>query len=138
MSTPFHTRVHQLVLLLSSNQAGEVTAAAAALHRTLAAAGIDIHSFAKSVEAGLPVTSPTPAKRTTITARRYDGRPLKTGEDIICDEPDGLFRPCGCGSIIFSVGPPVGPHAGQLICNGCFRGGRWLRRTYFTGAPDAS
>ena len=138
MSTTFHTRVRQLVLLLSSNQAGEVAAAAAALHRTLAAAGIDIHSFAQSVEASLPAPGATPVKPATIKARRHDGRPLVTGEDIICDDRDGLFRPCGCGSIIFTVGPPVGPHAGQLICNGCFRGGRWLRRNYFMGAPDAS
>ncbi len=135
---PIARRVGQLVRLLSSDQVGEAGAAAMALHRTLAAAGIDIHTFAQSVEAGLPAPSSTPAKPTAIKARRHDGRPLVTGEDIVCDEPHGLFRPCGCGAIIFTVGPPVGPHAGQLICTGCFRGGRWLRRSYFTEAPDAS
>jgi hypothetical protein len=79
----------------------------------------------------LPAPSSTPAKRSTIKASCHDGRPFKTGEDLICDNPDGLFRPCG--GILYTVGPPVG----QLICTGCFRGGRWLRRSYFEGAPDA-
>jgi hypothetical protein len=39
-------------------------------------------------------------------------------QQIICDKPQGLFRPCGCGSILFTVSPGVGPHIAQLVCNG--------------------
>jgi hypothetical protein len=40
-------------------------------------------------------------------------------------------------SILFQVMQGVGPHAAQLVCVACHRGGRWLRRSYFTtGAPE--
>ncbi len=55
MGAPLPMRVGQLVRLLSSDKAGEVVAAAAALNRTLAGVGLDIHDLAAVVEAGLGV-----------------------------------------------------------------------------------
>jgi hypothetical protein len=54
MSTPLHTRVGQLVRLLSSDQVGEAGAAALALNRAINAAGRDIYWLAEIVEAALP------------------------------------------------------------------------------------
>jgi hypothetical protein len=140
MTTPFRTRVGQLVRLLSSDQVGEAGAAAQALHRAIVSAGLDIHRLAEIVEAGLPTRMPIAksAPAPAVKARRHDGRPLTMDETLICDASDGLFRPCGCGSIMFEVMPGVGPHAAQLVCTACHRGGRWLKRSYFTGVPDAS
>src|SRR6266404_4120559 len=48
------TRIGQLLrLALSSDQAGEVTSAVAALKRTLKASGLDLHDVVDAVEAGL-------------------------------------------------------------------------------------
>jgi hypothetical protein len=33
---------------------------------------------------------------------------------------------------------PESSNAAQLVCVACHRGGRWLKRSYFTGAPDAA
>ena len=54
MSTPLKTRVGQLVRLLSSEHIGEAGAAAHALNRTVATAGLDIHKLAAIFEAALP------------------------------------------------------------------------------------
>lgn len=55
-------RIAQLVrLLLGSDQPGEVVAAAAALNRTLGAAGLDRHDFADGIEAGLQAMEAEPA-----------------------------------------------------------------------------
>jgi hypothetical protein len=131
MMDPTKRRVGQLVRLLSSDKPGEVNAAAAALNRTLATAGLDIHQLADIIEAGLPQASKQPKPPATVKARRPDGRPLTMGEQLICDAPDGLFRPCGCGGVLFEVMAGVGPHAAQLVCTACHRGGRWLARRYF-------
>jgi hypothetical protein len=53
MTTPLHTRVGQLVRLLSSDQVGEAGAAALALNRAINAAGRDIHWLAEIVAAAL-------------------------------------------------------------------------------------
>jgi len=53
MSTPRHTRVGQLVRLLSSDRVGEAGAAALALNRAINAAGRDIHWLAEIVVAAL-------------------------------------------------------------------------------------
>jgi hypothetical protein len=66
--------------------------------------------------------------------RRPDGRPFTMDEQIICDAPDGVFRPCQCGGTVFVVSQGVGPHAGQLVCRSCRRGGRWLSRVHFGAA----
>jgi hypothetical protein len=131
-------RISQLIRMLSSDQPGEAGAAAQALNRTLASAGLDIHELAKVVETGLQL--PLPSKQTvqrprtpaaTNKARRPDGRPLQMDEPLVCEQPDGVFRACSCGGILFTVMPGVGPHVAQLVCGGCGRGGRWLSRRYF-------
>jgi hypothetical protein len=134
---PITRRLGQLIrLMLSSDQAGEVTAAKEALNRALVSAGLDIHALAAAVEAGLHLPLPTERPRprppaTTNKPRRPDGRPLQMDEKLVCDQPNGLFRPCPCGGILFTVAPGVGPHVAQLICDACDRGGRWLSRAHF-------
>jgi hypothetical protein len=140
-TNPTIRRIGQLIRMLSSDQSGEAGAAAYALNRALASAGLDIHKLADVVEAGLrlPVPHerpkaefrPRPPARTSNKPRRPGGRPLAMDEKIICDLPTGLFRPCGCGGILFTVSPGVGPHVAQLICDACDRGGRWLSRVHF-------
>jgi hypothetical protein len=144
MSTSSHFvghRVGQLIRMLSSDQPGEVGAAAQALNRTLISAGLDIHKLADVVEAGLqrPLPSEHPPKRMdgrwqpskTHKPCRPNGQPLQMDQNLICDQPDGVFRPCRCGSIHFTVMPGVGPHVAQLRCDACRRGGRWLSRQHF-------
>jgi hypothetical protein len=133
---PLNRRIGQLIRMLSSDQPGEVTAAARALSRTLGGAGLDFHELAKLAETGLHLPAPTeqPHRRppaTTNKARRPGGRPLAMDEQLICDMPNGVFRPCSCGEILFTVSPGVGPHVAQLICDACSRGGRWLSRAHF-------
>jgi hypothetical protein len=135
-------RIAQLICLAcSSEHQGEAAAAIQALNRTLASAGLDFHELAKVVETGLrlPVTTeqqkpefrPRPPTTTTYKPRRPGGRPLAMDEQISCDLPTGLFRPCACGGILFTVSPGVGPHVAQLVCDACSRGGRWLSRGHF-------
>jgi hypothetical protein len=138
-ANPTSRRIGQLIRMLSSDQPGEVGAAAQALNRTLASAGLDIHRLAEVVEAGLqlPIPIAQPVKRpraptTTNKARRPDGRPLRMDEKLICDQPAGVFRACNhCDGIFFTIMPGVGPHAAQLVCDDCKRGGRWLSRQHF-------
>jgi hypothetical protein len=139
--SPTSRRIGQLIRMLSSDQPGEASAAAQALNRTLVSAGLDIHELANVVEAGLRLPLPTkqPARRPRPPAprnkaRRPDGRPLQMGEQLVCDQPAGIYRPCSCGGILFTVMPGVGPHVAQLVCDGCKRGGRWLSRQYFGAA----
>jgi hypothetical protein len=132
---PTSRRIGQLIRMLASDQAGEAGAAAQALNRTLASAGLDIHKLAELVETGLLPSKqpddPQPRTRSTYKPRRPDGRPLQMDQHLICDQPTGVFRPCSCGSIHFTVTPGIGPHAAQLVCDACDRGGRWLSRSYF-------
>lgn len=137
-ANPTTRRIGQLIRMLSSDQPGEAGAAALALNRTLASAGLDIHALATVVEKGLhlplPVEQPVRRSRppaTSSKARRPDGRPLQMDERLICDQPAGVFRPCSCGGTAFTVMPGVGPHVAQLVCDDCRRGGRWLRRQHF-------
>jgi glycine/D-amino acid oxidase-like deaminating enzyme len=134
-ANPTSRRIGQLIRMLSSDQPGEVAAAGQALNKALASVGLDIHALANVVEAGLRLPAPTeqPVKKqrpatTTNKARRPDGRPLQMDEKLVCDQQDGVFRACGCGGILFTVMPGVGPHVAQLACG---RGGRWLSRRYF-------
>ena len=134
--TPTSRRIGQLIRMLSSDQPGEAGAAAQALNRTLTSVGLDIHELAKVVETGLLLPSKQPEQRpriptTTNKPRRPGGSPLSMDEILICDAPNGLFRPCGCGGILFTVMTGVGPHVAQLICDACSRGGRWLSRGHF-------
>lgn len=140
MLNPHTRRIGQLIRLLGSDQPGEVIAAAQALTRALGTAGLDIHELAKVAEAGLrlPVPADQPRRRppaTTNKPRRPDGRALAMDEQLICDMPNGVFRPCPCGGIMFTVSPGVGPHVAQLICDACDRGGRWLSRGHFGATP---
>jgi hypothetical protein len=145
-ATPINRRIGQLIRMLSSDQAGEAGAAAQALTKTLASAGTDIHRLADVVETQLQL--PLPAKyetprqrwqppqrrtqrRATNTPRRPDGSPLRMDERIICDQHDGVFRACKCGCRLFTVMTGVGPHVGQLRCEACNLGGRWLSRAHF-------
>ena len=134
---PTSRRIGQLIRMLSSDQPGEVAAAGQALNKkTPASAGLDIHKLADVVVAGLQFpparrARPTSTPTTTNRARRPDGRPLQMDQHLICDQPDGVFRTCGCGGILFTVMPGVGPHVAQLVCDGCKRGGRWLSRAHF-------
>ena len=134
--TPINRRVGQLIrLACSSEHPSEAAAAIEALNRTLVAAGLDFHELAKVVETGLrqsvPSERPRPRQPTTTKPRRPGGRPLQMGEQLVCDQPNGLFRSCGCGGLLFTVSPGVGPHCAQLVCDGCGRGGRWLSRGHF-------
>jgi len=134
-------RIGQLIRMLSSDQPGEVGAAAQALTRTLASAGTDIHQVADIVERGLqlPLPSKQPVQRPLTPAtnkpRRPGGRPLAMDDILICDTATGLFRPCSCGGIMFTVCAGVGPHVAQLVCDACSRGGRWLSRGHFGATP---
>jgi hypothetical protein len=135
-ANPLTRRLGQLVRMLASDQPGEVANAADALNRTLASAGLDIHDLARLAENGLRLPAPTEQPRprppaTTNKARRPGGKPLAMDDILICDTETGLFRPCGCGGILFTVMPGVGPHVAQLVCNACQRGGRWLSRGHF-------
>jgi hypothetical protein len=137
---PIGRRIGQLIRMLSSDQPGEAGAAALALNRTLTSAGLDIHELAKLAETGLrlpgPTEHPRPRPPTTANqARRPGGRPLAMDDRLICDAPNGLFRPCGCGGIMFTVVLGVGPHVAQLVCDACGRGGRWLSRGHFGTTP---
>jgi hypothetical protein len=132
------TRVGQLIRLLSSDKPGEAGAAAQALNRTLATAGLDVHDLARVVEKNLQLPQAAPHQKKPPArgqAHRPDGRPLAMDQQIICDALEGVFRPCGCGGVLFTVMPGVGPHAAQLVCDACNRGGRWLGRGYFGGCP---
>jgi hypothetical protein len=53
-----HLKVGKLLRLLASDKAGEVIAAASALQRTLAAAGLDWHDLAGAAERGLQPAAP--------------------------------------------------------------------------------
>jgi hypothetical protein len=83
---------------------------------------------------GMPEPVPARRKPPKPPARRPDGRPLRMDEEILCDAVAGVFRPCKCGGNIFEVWPGVGPHAAQIVCKACRRGGRWLSRAHFGGA----
>jgi hypothetical protein len=136
---PTNRRIGQLIRMLSSDQPGEAAAAAQAINKTLTSAGLDIHVLAQVAEAGLRLPAPTeqPRRRppaTTYKPRRPGGRSLSMDEILICDAPNGLFRPCACGGILFTVMPGVGPHVAQLTCDACSRGGRWLSRAHFGGS----
>jgi hypothetical protein len=133
---PTSRRIEQLIRMLSSDQPGEVAAAAQAINKTLTSAGLDIHKLAEIAEAGLrlPAVTEQPRRRpptTTYKPRRPGGRPLAMDEILICDAVNGTFRPCACGGILFTVSPGIGPHVAQLICDACSRGGRWLSRGHF-------
>jgi hypothetical protein len=136
-ANPIGRRIGQLIRMLSSDHPGEAAAAAQALNRTLGSAGLDIHELARIAETGLrlPVPNEPPRRRppsaTTNKARRPGGQPLAMDEKIICDTPNGVFRSCACGGILFTVLPGVGPHVAQLVCDACRRGGRWLSRGHF-------
>jgi hypothetical protein len=139
---PINRRVGQLIRMLSSDQLGEVAAAGQALNKTLVSVGLDIHVLASLAETGLHLPAPKrelPVRRPPATtnnqARRPDGRPLQMDEQLVCDQPAGVFRACGCGGIHFTVMPGVGPHVAQLVCDGCKRGGRWLSRAHFGATP---
>jgi hypothetical protein len=66
-------RLRQLLLMLSSDQPGEVAAAAAAIGRALKAAGTDWHGLAN----GLLVEAPQPGAR----RRRNDGDSQDAADD---------------------------------------------------------
>jgi hypothetical protein len=142
-ANPTGRRIAQLICLAcSSEHPGEATAAIQALNRTLNSAGLDFHELAKVVETGLrlPVTTEQPRSEfrprpqppaAKNKPRRPDGRPLQMDEKLVCDRPNGVFRGCGCGSIVFTIMPGVGQHVAQLVCDGCGSGGRWLSRGLF-------
>src|SRR5258706_12576386 len=119
-ANPTSRRIGQLIRLLSSDQPGEAAAAAQALNRTLASAGLDMHELAKIAETGMRLPTPTeqprrrPPAPAHTKARRPDGRPLQMDERIICEQPSGVFRACCCGGILVTIMPGVGPAAAQL------------------------
>jgi hypothetical protein len=51
---------------------------------------------------------------------------LRIGDIVTCDQSAGVFKPCQCGSTRFTVKEGRGPHAAQLACAACHKGGRWL------------
>lgn len=71
------TRIGQLLrLALSSNQAGEITAAVGALRRAMCAAGMDLHQLADAAERGLR----PPAATAVASAGRW-GPPAPESDD---------------------------------------------------------
>jgi hypothetical protein len=88
-------------------------------------------------------------RRRIVNRRRVRlfGRPAPSGDLfadadpdrvlVTCDAPDGVMRPCGCGSTLFVVEAGAGPHAAQLRCDFCGRGGRWLGREVFDSIDEA-
>jgi hypothetical protein len=133
-------RISQLLKLITSDKPGEVVAAASALVRTLASAGLDVHSLAETVETHLKIpTAAAPKQPAAMPYRRPDGSLLSIGDHILCDDLEGVFRPCGrCGSILFVVEVGSGPHFAQLVCSGCAARGRWLSRYRFRPADGGS
>jgi hypothetical protein len=128
-------QISKLVRMLSSDRPGEAGAAAAALHRTLHASGLDLHWAADVIQSALSKQAlhPSTLPVSTMTAARREprGKPLRVGDRIACCEHQGVFAPCGwCRSSRFRVAAGVGPHAAQLICENCGRKGRWLSRSH--------
>jgi hypothetical protein len=133
---PATRRIGQLIRMLSSDQPGEAAAAAQALNRTLASAGLDIHALADAAERGLQLpllmeqsTGRSRSATTKTKALRPDGRP-QMGERLVCDQPGGVFHACRCEDV-FTVMPGVGQHVAQLVCDDCGNGGRWLGHQHF-------
>jgi hypothetical protein len=79
----------------------------------------------------LPFDEPKRKPLCVTRARRFNGWALQIGDRLICDRPTGIFCTCVCGGELFTVGPRVGPHFAQLLCDNCGRGGRWLGHQYF-------
>ena len=73
-------KLTKLILLLSSNQDGEVVAAARAIGRTLSGAGMDWHSLAKALSAP-PAQSAKPSNATSSEpkAKAYSPPPPPPG-----------------------------------------------------------
>jgi hypothetical protein len=95
-------QLSKIIRLLSSPIEGEIIAAAAALNRMLASNNLDIHDIADAAVAGLQEKPVTKVEPSPVQARRPDRR-LRMGEYITCDEAEGVFRPCHCGSKHFLV-----------------------------------
>ena len=82
-------KLGKLIRLLSSDQPGEVFAAANAITRELRAAGSDIHAFADAAERGLrPMATPDNdkqpwRKRRTWCAERHEFLSVREREFII-------------------------------------------------------
>jgi hypothetical protein len=83
MTTSLQTRVGQLVRLLSSDRVGEAGAAAQALNRTLATAGIDIYWLANVVEGAL-------AEQPTLVPLDGDGGDWKSIARFCLSHRDAL------------------------------------------------
>ena len=69
-------RLGKLLLMLSSDRAGEVAAAAAAITRTLASAGADWHRLADAIRAGLTSAKPKRPPRPRAECERVEVRKL--------------------------------------------------------------
>ena len=80
------TKLHKLVLMLSSPNAGEVIAAAAAIDRTLKQAGTDWHGFAAALTYE---PSPPPPPRASPHATTAD-MPNKIDADELTDLIDEI------------------------------------------------
>ena len=64
-----------------------------------------------------------------VSYRLPDGRTWRDGAAAQAHPAIVSYRPCHlCGTTIYRVGPGKGPHAAELICTGCERGGRWLSK----------
>ncbi len=87
-------RVAQLLRMLGSDRDGEVVAAAGALRRTLAGAGVDLHDLSAVVESPAAVPAAAPKRPASRKARKAPGpRPA---------EPQ-------------STPPPKPPHRDDLV-----------------------
>ncbi len=130
-------RLGKLIRMLSSDKVGEVAAAAAALKRTLPSHGLDIHGLADLVDRQLefPLVPEQPLRGDPVAPVRPAGSRLRIGDLVECRATAGVFRPCSCGSTGFTVSPGAGPHAAQLRCSACGRGGRFLAR-HLVGEPS--
>jgi hypothetical protein len=79
-------RIGQLLRLLASDQPGEVVAAAAAIGRTLVAAGTDLHHLADVAERGLR-SVPTPPRK----KKKAKAKPEPVVDE---DSPAGMIKFC--------------------------------------------
>lgn len=67
---PAAPKLAKLILLLGSDKSGEVTAAAAAIDRTLKASGLDLHALAKAIESGPIKTNSSGVERERVWQRK--------------------------------------------------------------------
>jgi hypothetical protein len=124
---PATRRIGQLIRMLSSDQPAEAAAAAQALNRTLASAGLVIHAplMPLSGDCSCRQWSSRPGGRSLRPPRL---RPAVRMADP-CKWASALSAISSAASFTRAAAammPGVGQHVAQLVCDDCGNGGRWL------------